>query len=129
MGAEIPARMGESQQEDTIRATRLTAEKQVIREAVHHCKTEVAKRTRRVRHHHTQPATEQAQRIQSTTQRVMLADRATRGIPTFRPSFFRLILRVRADWIQHARVPKPKVSDVPTLWISSSLESWEEAEQ
>ena len=65
----------------------------------------------------------QTQRIQRTTQRVMDAERITRGIPTFRPSFLTLTLRVSAAWIQQVNVPNPKVKEVPTLWISSSFVS------
>jgi hypothetical protein len=55
---------------------------------------------------------------------VIDADRITRGIPTFRPSFLMLTLRVSAAWIQQVNVPNPKVKDVPTLWISSSFVSY-----
>ena len=63
------------------------------------------------------------QRIQRTTQRVTDAERITRGIPTFRPSFLMFTLSVNAAWIQQANVPNPKVKEVPTLWISSSFVS------
>lgn len=63
------------------------------------------------------------QRIQRTTHRVIDAERITRGIPTFRPSFLMLTLSVNAAWIQQVNVPNPKVKEVPTLWISSSFVS------
>lgn len=67
--------------------------------------------------------TKNPQRIHRTTQRVMTADKMTRGIPALRPSFLILTLSVNAAWIQQVSVPNPKVRDVPTLWISSSFVS------